>query len=223
MYSYMGINVMEQMSFQYGQHLRTLTDSALRLFLYLHDLARENPSFSMTLPVLAENARIPFVDVLPAQAELATSGLIDHTKSKITRVGEVDCNLRFTADKDKQLETLLQENEELRHRLRAYEDGTASGLADVLSPSHASVVHAAEDVLGRALTYEEVWYLGGLVAEYKSKRVRDTIYSQANAKNPLRATYAILRNGAKGKPFKNKDAEEFDPVEYVNLGELDDF
>lgn len=219
----MGKIVGEQGVFRYGQHLKTLTDTALRLYLSLSELARENPSFKMTLPVLAENARIPIADVVPSQAELVDRGLIDTTKSKITRVGDLECNLRFTADKDKQLESLLQENEELRHRLKAYENGDASGLADTLSPAHSSVVHAAEGVLGRALTYEEVWYLGGLVAEYKSNRVRDTLYSQSNAKNPLRATYAILRNGAKGKPFRNKDAEEFEPVEYINLGELEDF
>lgn len=199
----------------YEAHLKSLSDTALRLYLCLLDLAAENPSHKMTVTTLADRARIPVADVAPAQAQLEERGLVEREKSRIVRVGQTACSLSFTKDRDRELETLRKENEELRAKLKAYEQGSASGLADVLGPNAASVVYAAEDVLGRALTYEETWYLGGLVAEYKSRRVRDVIYSQREAKNPLRATYAILKNGAKGKPFREKETE--DPIEYPKL------
>src|SRR5690606_28950810 len=123
-----------------------LSDSALRLFLSLDEAAQANPSYKTTIPVLAESARIPVADVVPAQAELADRGLIERDKTKIVRVGSTACSLRFTADRDKEVESLRIEVEELRHRLKDALSGNASGLADTLSPSHASVIHAAEDV-----------------------------------------------------------------------------
>lgn len=79
----------------------------------------------------------------------------------------------------------------------AYSD--RSGLAEVTSPAESLLIEEIERVTGRAITLTDAFYLGKLLRGYGVERVTQVFRQQKTAREPLRAVYAILENGAKGR------------------------
>lgn len=83
-----------------------------------------------------------------------------------------------------------------------------SGLTEVTSPSEAQLIEEIERTMGRALTLTDAFFLGKLLRGYGVERVQNVFRQQRRAKEPLRAVYAILENGARGKSNPQASAKE---------------
>ena len=109
-------------------------------------------------------------------------------------------SIPFTFDNTDQKRIAMLEKELLTQRLGTKYTDT-SGLAEGISEVEAAIVQEIERTLARGLTITEAYYLSRIISSYGTQRVINTFRGQRRAKEPLRAAYAILTKGGKGKAF----------------------
>lgn len=89
-----------------------------------------------------------------------------------------------------------------------------SELSKAVSPDESVFVIEIEQQLGRALTLTDAYYLGKLIKGYGLERVRTLFRQKRTANDPLRAVYAILDRGGRGKSWTSDTPK---PVTYTEL------
>jgi len=114
-----------------------------------------------------------------------------------------------------ELDALRAERTTLVGRLRRADD--ESTLADDIPLEEAAVVRLAESLLGRKLDLNEAYRLGQLIQGYGPNRVKGALEIKRKSKQPLRAAYAFLANGARGPAAAQKPAPR--PVVYFTPSE----
>jgi len=96
-------------------------------------------------------------------------------------------------------ETRLAKLEHALRKASAPQYSDRSGLTEAVSPAEALLIEEIERVTGKAITLTDAFYLGKLIRGYGVERVQNVFRQQRAAKEPLRACYAILERGARGK------------------------
>lgn len=101
---------------------------------------------------------------------------------------------------------LLMDNHDLKARISNLEArlilseaGDESSLAPLLPPVEAEIVMVLEALLIRGLTPSEAYFLGRMVQAYGPQRAKQALDQKRNSKQVIRAAYAMLNAGAKGK------------------------
>lgn len=168
-------------------------------------------------------SRIPDILATMTQHGLISGGTRDGEMIRYTLTPNIDdtsrtFRLQPSDALEAEVEQLTRDKSDLVARLRRHDD--ESGLADSIpSAEDASVVRIAEQLMARPLTIAEAYLIGQLIQGYGPYRTNEVLLINTKATNPLLATAAMLRRGARGKPQERKPAPA--PVAYFTPG--DDF
>lgn len=131
--------------------------------------------------------------------------------------GEHKITLLPSDSLEAEIESLRAERMSLVLKLRRADDD--SGLADEIPLEEGSAARLAEAIIGRALDVTEAYRLGQMIQGYGPDRVKAALNMKRRSKQPLRAAYAFLLNGARGPAAPQKEAPK--PVAYFTPA--DDF
>lgn len=98
------------------------------------------------------------------------------------------------------IEDLQEEVRELRTRLTELQDPITSGIAELTTEAEAQVIESAENILARGLNVREAFFMGKLLGTFKTTQVSRALLQKRHTRDPIRSAYAMLVNGAFGKP-----------------------
>lgn len=107
---------------------------------------------------------------------------------------------------------LTARNDTLTAQLTELDVGEQSLLSFGLPDEEARVVEYVEATLLRPVTTNEAYRLGQMVQGFGPKRVLVALRKKERSNQLVRAAYAMLSNGAMGKPAPRKESTP--PVQY---------
>lgn len=207
--------------------LSSLSKPAVSVFLALveRNQAQKTLKVGLTFPELMRVA-----DVGKGEAEAALKSLSELTdgipyitiapKSKdhvITVneywIGETPTSIPFTY-RDTDTTKIEKIEKELRRVAIQTVRHNESGLTELLRGEQQEVVRQLEKMKGSALEPIEIWLVSSGISRFGPERFLSTYKRLQSNKNPIRATYAALMNGIKGKGATQVDSTPFKQVHY---------
>lgn len=208
--------------------LPTLAPDTLKVFLVLIDrtIQQKGIKLGLSLNELARTADIGRVAARSALSWLSQESFITMTpkgKNHVITVsnhwiGDIPCPIPFTYDDTDQSKIGIAEAE-IRRIDATYRTGIlgeSSGLSEILQGEERDIVREIEGRRGYGLSIRESYLMGKAIARYGPARFKSAWRQLQSSKDPIRAAYAVLTNGAKGKPAQQQESEPFRTVRYKN-------
>lgn len=206
--------------------LQEMPYEALKVFLVLIDRhqQQENTKLGMTARELARTSDVSAAALQRALIWLTGQGCISSTpkgKHHLIAVsewwiGEKPIPIPYTND-DTDETKIAKVEAELRRMSNVYASralGQHSGLDKITEGEERDLILQIESRTGRALDVYDAFLLGKTLARFGAERTKETWRQMQRAKNPIRAVFAALRNGAKGQPAKVVESKPFEKVRY---------
>ena len=206
--------------------LQEMSHESLKVFLVFVDRhqQQENTKLGMTKKELARTADLSLAATERAMIWLVGQGMLQSTpkgKHHLIAVhewwlGEKPVPIPYTND-DTDETKIAKVEAELRRMSNVYASralGQHSGLDKITEGEERDLILQIESRTGRALDVYDAFLLGKTFARFGAERTKETWRQMQRAKNPIRAVFAALRNGAKGQPAKVVESRPFERVRY---------
>lgn len=191
----------------------------VKIYLWLLERSKLDVKIGLTITELAMNANVGIQTICEALPWLEEEKMLRVEKKTKHHLLYLDSY--WTGNESKPIPFTYEPSDDTR-RAKAEEalrnlqrerqqekGGERSGVTNFLKGEEQQVVGEIERDLGRSLTHGESYYLGKTFATFGPQRVKDVWRRQAaTAREPVRALYAILWKGARGKPAKEKETRD---------------
>ena len=219
-----------------GCALGVLPGSAVKVFLALAGRSMEDGDLAITCQELAYQCDLTPLQVkgalrvlsgahpkdypdLPTLVKWGTKGGATALKVDPAWIGQRRRAILWSdASAEDRVPLLDAEVRRLQVALAQARTNDVSDVGRVLKGEDRDVAVEVEAVYGRALSPAEAFYLGVLIARFGPDRVKREIRAARSSRDPLRAAFARMRNGAAGKSAEQRG----DPasIQSVNLREI---
>jgi hypothetical protein len=207
-------------------NLPTLAAETLKVLLVLVDRQNQATKVGLSLNELARTADVGRIAARAALSFLAQEGYLTITpKGKrhvivLASAWTADSvSIPFTYDDtdDSKISTLEGEVRRLAAQYQRERLGESSGLVEILRGEERDLVQEIENRRGYGISTRESFLLGKAIARYGPARVKSTWRQLQSSTDPIRAAYAMLVKGAKGKPAQQIESQPFQKVKYRDV------
>lgn len=194
---------------------RVSNESALVLHV-LESRTKDQTKVKLDHDYIATSANVGILSIQRCLDELVDRELLQKHGDKYHLN---DCVLTILPLKrsDKTVLGLEQEVASLQAQLAAKQ---GLDLATVLHGEDATLVREIEETSGRGLVAGEIYYIGYLIGQYGVGRTRLAYRQMKHQRYPIRAMYAMLRNGGMGKKFTKEEQPVVNYGTVVNTNDL---
>lgn len=208
------------------EKLPTLAAETLKVLLVLADRQNQPTKVGLSLNELARTADVGRIAARTALSFLAQEGYLTITPKGKHHViilaaawvgGSIPIPFTYDDTDDTKISTLETEVRRLSRQYQRERLGESSGLSEILQGEERDLIQEIEGRRGYGISTRESWLLGKAVARYGPARVKSTWRQLQSSKDPIRAAYAMLVKGAKGKPAQQQESQPFQKVKYRDV------